>query len=194
MRGLLLPLARGALVQAAVLTFVLALNNFAVPAILQVKVFPAEVWVRFNTTFDSLAALLVSWPMVVTPLLLLIWFRTAKSRGRERKDRCRQNSFANNWARAGSGVCGVGTVLISSLAVGLPLVQLLSTGRTWSEFPAALAAGQMACWNSLYFALAAATLCVLLGLIGWRWPVGLALWLPFLVPGVLLGIALDRGV
>ena len=36
------------------LTFVLALNNFAVPAILQVKVFPAEMWVRFNTTFDTL--------------------------------------------------------------------------------------------------------------------------------------------
>src|SRR5437879_2240771 len=34
-RGLLWPLARTALAQAAVLTFVLALNNFAVPAILQ---------------------------------------------------------------------------------------------------------------------------------------------------------------
>ena len=54
-RGLLLPLARSALAQAAVLTFVLALNNFAVPAILQVKVFPAEMWVRFNTTFDTAA-------------------------------------------------------------------------------------------------------------------------------------------
>ena len=61
-RGLLLPLARTALAQAAVLTFVLALNNFAVPAILQVKVFPAEMWVRFNTTFDTAGALLLSWP------------------------------------------------------------------------------------------------------------------------------------
>jgi len=34
----------------------LALNNFAVPAILQVKVFPAEMWVRFNTTFDTQSA------------------------------------------------------------------------------------------------------------------------------------------
>ena len=41
-RWLLLPLARNALAQSAVVTFVLALNNFAVPAILQVKVFPMK--------------------------------------------------------------------------------------------------------------------------------------------------------
>src|SRR2546425_5844141 len=73
-RALLLPLARPALLQAAVLTFVLTLNNFAVPAILQVKVFPAEVWVRFNTSFDTLGALRLSWPLVAAPLLLLLWF------------------------------------------------------------------------------------------------------------------------
>src|SRR5215469_15897489 len=62
-RALLWPLGRTALAQAAVLTFVLALNNFAVPAILQVKVFPAELWVCFNTTFNSAAALQMSWPL-----------------------------------------------------------------------------------------------------------------------------------
>src|SRR5205807_4146541 len=70
-RALLFPLARTAIAQAAVLTFVLALNNFAVPAILQVKVFPAEMWVRFNTPFDPQAALRLSWPLVIAPLLLL---------------------------------------------------------------------------------------------------------------------------
>ena len=73
-RGLLWPLARTPLAQAAVLTFVLDMNNFAVPAILQVKVFPAEMWVRFNTTFDTAGALRLSWPLVVAPLLLLAWF------------------------------------------------------------------------------------------------------------------------
>src|SRR5690242_15685130 len=69
-RILLFPLARAALCQAAVLTFVLALNNFAVPAILQIKVFPAEMWVRFNTAFDTVGALKLSWPLIVGPLLL----------------------------------------------------------------------------------------------------------------------------
>src|SRR5439155_5259971 len=72
-RALLFPLARTSLAQAAVLTFVLALNNFAVPSILQVKVFPAEMWVRFNTNFDTLGALRLSWPLVVVPLLMIVW-------------------------------------------------------------------------------------------------------------------------
>src|ERR1051326_1528396 len=50
-RVLLLPMARGELTLAALVTFVLALNNFAVPAILQTKVLPDELWIRFNTTF-----------------------------------------------------------------------------------------------------------------------------------------------
>jgi ABC-type Fe3+ transport system permease subunit/DNA-binding beta-propeller fold protein YncE len=189
-RGLLLPLARGALTQAGVLTFVLALNNFAVPAILQVKVYPAEVWVRFNTTFDSLSAFLTSWPMVVTPLLLLIWFRHHQVAWPRLEGPVPARIFRQQLGRGWFWGSGVGTILISALALGLPLAQLLSTKRTWSEFPAAVAAGQAACWNSFYFAVAAATVCILLGLLGWRWPVGLALWLPFLVPGVLMGIAL----
>jgi ABC-type Fe3+ transport system permease subunit len=55
LRWLLMPVAKGELALAAVLTFVLALNNFAVPAILQTKVLPDEMWVQFNTKFDTLA-------------------------------------------------------------------------------------------------------------------------------------------
>jgi len=58
-----------------VLTFVLALNNFAVPAILQVKVFSAEVWLQFSTNFDYAAALRLSVPLVLAPLVLLLWLR-----------------------------------------------------------------------------------------------------------------------
>ena len=60
-RGLLWPLGRTALAQAAVLTFVLALNNFAVPAVLQVRVLPAEIWAErgaippMSTTLDSVS-------------------------------------------------------------------------------------------------------------------------------------------
>ena len=59
-RWLLWPMARVSLGQAAVLTFVLALNNFAVPAILQVKVFPAEMWIKFSANLDWRAALVLN--------------------------------------------------------------------------------------------------------------------------------------
>src|SRR5207245_9851780 len=74
-RWLLWPMARASLGLAAVLTFVLVLNNFAVPAILQVKVFPAEIWVRFSTNFSYKAALALSWPLLVAPLLPLLLLR-----------------------------------------------------------------------------------------------------------------------
>src|SRR5256885_15324512 len=73
-RAILWPIARQAVAQAAVLIFVLALNNFAVPAILQTKVFPDEVWIRFNTAFDTVGALRLSWPLVLVPLVALTLF------------------------------------------------------------------------------------------------------------------------
>jgi ABC-type Fe3+ transport system permease subunit/DNA-binding beta-propeller fold protein YncE len=192
MRGLLFPVARGALIQAAVLTFVLALNNFSVPAILQTKVFPAEVWVRFNTTFDSLGALQMSWPMVLTPLLLLFFFRRKEVAWPRLQGPVSAKLFRRQLGAGWSRFCGVCTVVIALLAVGLPLFQLASTRRTWTELPEAIAAGKMALWNSIFLAVVAATLCVVMGFIAPRAGrlVGAALWLPFLTPGVLVGIGL----
>ncbi len=137
-RGLLWPVGRGALAQAAVLTFVLAMNNFAVPAILQVKVFPAEMWVRFNTTFDTLGALRLSWPLVVAPLLLLLWFARRefpwpRTEGAVPARLFRQQ-LGLGWFWLGGGC----TILLCLLAVGLPVFQLASVKRTWTELPGAL--------------------------------------------------------
>jgi ABC-type Fe3+ transport system permease subunit/sugar lactone lactonase YvrE len=190
MRGLLLPSARSALLISSVLTFVLALNNFAVPSILQVKVFPAEVWVEFNTTFNTLGALKTSWPMIVAPLLVIallgkreiIWPRT-------------ESPVSSELFRSQLGVSlfrlsGVMAMLLVFLCVGLPLFQLASNSRTWEELPGALKAGQLSILNSAWLAAVSATLCVLPGFLGWRKSIGAILWLPFLIPGVLMGIVL----
>ena len=189
-RGLMLPIARGALTQAAVLTFVLALNNFAVPALLQVKVFPAETWVDFNATFDALGSLKTSWPMILLPILLLIWFRKREVAWPQVESQVTAKLFRQQLGKTWFRLCGLGTVLVLLVSLGLPLIQLMTTERTWSELPSAIAAGQSAMWNSFALAAASATLCVVLGLIGWRLPIGIALWVPFFVPGVLLGIGL----
>ena len=204
-RILLWPLGRTALAQAAVLTFVLALNNFAVPAILQVKVFPAELWVRFNTTFDTVAALQLSWPLVVAPLLLLLWFARREFPWPRTEGRVSAKLFRQQLGAGWFWFCGSGTVALCLLSVGLPVFQLASVNRTWTELPGALAAGQSALCNSLTFAALSAALVVGLALavgiqvaahstsfqsspcnslLGWL------SWLPFLVPGVLLGIGL----
>ena len=197
LRGLLLPLARAALVQATVLTLVLALNNFAVPAILQVKVFPAEMWVRFSTSFDTAGALRLSWPLVLAPLLLLLWLARGEIPWPRREGRVPAAQFRRQLGPRWFGAAAVLTGAVGCLSLGLPLLQLATAPRTWTELPGALAAGQSAVWSSFGFAAAAATLVLALGLLAarrrpspWRAALGWLLWLPFLIPGVLLGIGL----
>jgi ABC-type spermidine/putrescine transport system permease subunit II/DNA-binding beta-propeller fold protein YncE len=105
----------------------------------------------------------------------------------------------------GAGWCwfsGVTTVVLAILSVGLPLANLAWTKRTWMELPGAIAAGQEASWNSLIYAAASATVIVGLALITIHRPsihksvaagpslFGVLAWVPFFVPGILLGIAL----
>lgn len=203
-RGLLWPAGRSALSQAAVLTFVLALNNFAVPAILQVKVFPAEVWVRFTATLDAAGALRLSWPLVVGPMVLLLWLRRRDVPWPRLSGPASPRVFRRQLGPVWWLGCGALAVLVCLFSVALPVARLLAAPRTWSELPAAFAAGTGAVNHSFWCAAIAASLVVGLGLAGAAFQafgcrnrltrasqfLGWALWLPFLVPGVLLGIGL----
>ncbi len=190
LRWLLLPMARTALVQGAVLTFVLGFNNFAVPAILQVKVYPAELWVDFNTTFDNMAALRMCWPLLLVPMLLLFCFR-----GKEVGWSWRTNGVtAALWRRQLGASWWWGSAIISMIAivfsVCVPAWQLVGSTRTWHEFGTAFAAGQSALGHSLAFSVITASLVAVFALVTWRVKLDFFLWTAFFVPGVLLGIAL----
>ena len=189
-RWLLVPMARGALGQALGLTFVLALNNFAVPAILQTRVFPAEVWVSFNTTYDYLAAARLSVPLVLAPLALLIWLKQGEIAWPRIAGPASPQLLRRQLGDGLFVLCGVAAGIVFSLSVGLPTGQLLSASGTWLQFASALSAGWSACLNSFALSALTASFTVLAGLATWRWRVGVFLWLPFLVPGVLLGVAL----
>jgi len=198
-RWLLWPMARVSLGQAAALTFVLALNNFAVPAILQVKVFPAEVWVKFSANFDSLGALALSWPMIIAPVGLLLLLHRAEivwpREGREPAAHTVRRQLGSWWFW-GCGIIGAAALVLS---VALPLLQILAERRTWTELPTVVRAVPGVIWNSLGLSAGAASACVLIALacqsatlranrgsvaLGWL------LWLPLLMPGVLLGVGL----
>lgn len=188
-RWLLLPSAQNAIIQSAVLTFVLALNNFAVPAILQVKVFPAETWVSFNTKFDYFEALRLGWPMILCPLLLLIVFRSNSVSFAWRSQGCSGALFRRS---LGNGLFAFATfiaILVIVVSLGIPLAQLGGSARTRHEFLPALEAGQSAVTYSLLFAGLTATAVLLFALITWRLRLQEILWIPFFIPGVLLGIA-----
>jgi iron(III) transport system permease protein len=197
-RWLLWPMARNHVVLASVLTFVLALNNFAVPAILQVKVFPAEMWVRFSTNyflttegkFDYVSAVQLTWPLILAPAVLLIVLRGVRIRWPSEQGPAGAQAVRRQLGRGWFWVSATMTIATMAFSVGLPIAQLLLARRTWIELPNVLHASPGLVWNSCSFAATAATACVVVGLATWRLPVGAFLWLPFLVPGVLLGIAL----
>jgi iron(III) transport system permease protein len=190
LRWLLLPMARAALAQSAILTLVLTLNNFAVPAILQVKVFPSEVWVRFNTTFDYKAAMELSWPLVLAPAILLLCFRRGDIswswQSNPASARALRRQLGAAWHRGGAVVAAA----LAGFSLGVPFWQLAGSPKTWRQFQPALAAGHLAIGHSIAYAAIAATLVVVLALLTWRWRLDSTLWLPFFIPGVLLGIAL----
>ena len=190
LRWLLLPVARAEILQAAILTLVLALNNFAVPAILQVKVFPAEVWVRFNTTFDYAGALELSWPLVLAPLILMLCFRGGDNswswHSNPATARALRRQLGARWHWAG----GVTALALAGFSLGVPVWQLAGNPKTWREFLPAFAAGHSAIFHSLLFSGVSATIVVAIALLTWRMRLDSALWLPFFMPGVLLGIGL----
>jgi iron(III) transport system permease protein len=190
LRWLLLPMARAALVQSAILTFVIALNNFAVPAILQVKVFPVEVWVRFNTTFDYASALRLSWPLVLAPLLLVLCCRGGDNSWSWQSDPAAARALRRQLGAAWHGSGAVAAVALGAFSLVVPLWQLAGNGMTCRQLWPAWCASRPAMAHSVEFAVLSATAVVALALLTWRAPLGAALWAPFFVPGVLLGIAL----
>jgi len=107
-------------------------HNFAVPAILQVKVFPAEVWVRFNTSFDTLGALRLSWPLVLGR-----WGRCSASHGASFSGHDWKDLFASAIAAATGPelvlVCGACTVLVCCWRSAWPLLRTVLPQTTWTE-------------------------------------------------------------
>jgi len=187
LRRVLLPSAWAPLRQALMITWVLALGNFAIPAILQVNVFPAELWVRFNTNFDFGGAAWFSLPLVVPPLALVIWLRRRPLRWSRLEPSIPAASLRQRmggWWQGAAGVAG----LVLGLGVVMPLIELARSPRTWTELPSAWAASTEALGASFRLATSTAVVVAGLGMATWRWAAGQVLWLLWLVPGVLLGV------
>jgi iron(III) transport system permease protein len=188
-KDLLLPGSRMAMAQSAALVFVLAMNQFSIPAILQVKVYPAELWVQFNTTFNSVEALKLSWPMLVFPLLLIALLARKPISWPQGLREWNHKNFRRLIGSFRWVAISVSTGLIV-LAFVLPLGQLVFSAGTWAHLSSAFAAGQGAFWQSLILAAGAAVLVLFLGWPASRSRWGALMWPFFFLPGVLIGILL----
>lgn len=192
LRGLLLPAARAELTVAAAITLTLALANFTVPVLFQVRVFTEEFWIRFNTQFDLAGALRATWPLLLAPAGLF-WLLRRNEVAWPRLHRAGLPPMLahqlGGW-RHSSLTFAVGWLL---LALAFPLGRLAVSARTWTELPGAVAAGHAALLNTLVTAFGTATVVTALALgftaVG-AFCIGRLAWVPFLLPGVFLGVAL----
>jgi iron(III) transport system permease protein len=188
--ALLWPQARTAIAQSAGLIFVLALNQFSVPTILQVRIYPEELWVRFNTTFNFNEALTLSWPMLFFPLLLvasLVKRPIQWPRGLRDWNAAEFRRKLGGSLRVVTMIAAGGVLLLS---LGLPLGQLLFAKTTWSKLVSAWTANRTIAFQSIMVASVPAV-ATLAG--GWmlsrtRW--GVVFWPLYFLPGVLLGMGL----
>ena len=194
-RAVLLPLGRSEWWIAATVVFVLAVANFTVPVLFQVRVFTEAFWIRFNTQFDAPGALAVGWPLWVLPFVFLLlgrWRSWAWPRFELAPSASVWRQALGGWVGVSRFVAGLGLALL----IGIPLGTWVVSVRTWTELPGAAAAGWGAMLNSVWTAVVPATAGVVLAVVGRglgrrpsRW-----LWWPFLMPGIVLAVMLVRAV
>ena len=185
-RAVLWPGARREAVTAAAIIFVLAVAQFSLPAILQVKVVPFEVWLRFSTDFNIPAALTAGWPLILPAALLVLWKRPAVIAWNRESGRQLVPGLKLGWLGRFAACV---TFLLIALGFVFPVFDLVISRRSWTELPGAAAASA----GAVGYSLLTATLAASFGLVcAWglrKQPFGRFGWLGFLMPGVVFGIA-----
>ena len=189
-RSLLLPMTLPAALQSGLVVFALAFNNIAVPAILQVKVFPAQFWVQFSTSYNFALAWQYGWVLAALPLGLLLLLRGRAVAWPWESQGVPAEVLHDRLGQALIGTVATVAWLFVGLSVLLPLGHLLFDTRTWTDILDAVRAGKRAVWNSFWYSAATATLVSALGFVAVRWTALRLGWLLFFLPGVLLGVVL----
>jgi len=198
LRWLLWPAARAAAGLAALLIFVLSFNQFSIPVILQVPVYPEELWLALTTRLNEEGAWAAAVPMMVLPAVFLVLVRRREFSWPRESGSSTQlilaRQLGHGWCRAATAA----TVMLLVAGLGVPLGRLLWTGRTWEELPKLLRAAPDVAANSFIYAFVPATVAVVLTLAlwakSWRGKGGWVLWLLFFLPGVLMGRAVIFGL
>ncbi len=188
--GMLWPQMQRPLAWGALLAFGLAVNNLAVPGILQVRVLAEEVFVRFNADLRWGRAMQIGAPLLVAAVFLAFCVR-----GRDFGWSGRSRDFSNRWMRRRLGVwilgcSGAGVMAALGLGLLVPLGWLALSQETWRDFGESLAVSWLAIFYSVLFAALGALGSVVFGVL-LRAVVGVRFfWALFLAPGTLVGAGL----
>lgn len=161
-----LPLAAPGVFAAALVIFVLAISEFGVPGLLQVRVYTTEVFTAFAAMYDFTRAIVLTTPLLLLSVTvaalaaMLLGDRLVTGR----RGTGTTPHFLHAWRPAASAA----SVFILLMALGLPIVMLLREALEARSLTAALRGSGEAIVNSLRISAIGATAVV-----------GLALWLGY---------------
>ncbi|MCX8108069.1 MAG: ABC transporter permease subunit, partial [Verrucomicrobiae bacterium] len=166
------------------------MNNFAVPAVLQVKVLPVEVYVLANTTLDYMGALVMSWPLVLGPLLLLAVLRAKQINWSWRTAETCPAVWKRSVGRTWFAICGMACGIVGILSVIVPVAEPIRNADTWRVINSTWLASSEVVVRSACVAAIGGLLILLVGSLLSRISGGFFSWVLFLIPGVVFGIVL----
>lgn len=162
--GITVPLVLPGVLLGALLVFVIALGEFAVPMFLRYDVYAVESFTRFAAFYQPEAAAAAAVPLGLVVLTLVAVERWLL---RDRTYEVRLAGSSAEALRAPLGrlrlfVCG-GVVVTGAAMVGLPLGSLAARSADLVAYSQAVARGWDAILRSLAYALTGATVLTLLG-------------------------------
>jgi iron(III) transport system permease protein len=196
---IVLPLAAPIIWAAGGFLFLLTLNDYSVPSLFSLNVYPLEIFAEYSAHAQPVRALLLSLPLLVITLSVIIFSQSAfrnAALARSQRPFTGVNNF--RFSRFFS-LLQLGAVLLLVLQIGIPLVSLVLSLESWQGLFSA--AGFLAREGSFSFLVAgAATLLCLPPALSIAWEMSHsgtrshAAWLlatiPLSIPAPLIGIGL----
>jgi iron(III) transport system permease protein len=150
-----LPLAAPAVVAAALVIFVLAVSEFGIPGLLQVRVYTTEVFTAFAARYDFSRAILLAVPLLL--LCVAVAAIAAVVLGDRLVTTRRTTGVSPVLLAAWRWPALVAALLVIAVAVGLPVVILVGEALDARSLAAALGGSGQAIARSLILSAVGAT-------------------------------------
>jgi ABC-type Fe3+ transport system permease subunit len=188
---------RREIVAAFLLGLALSLGNFAVPHVMQCRLYPIEIYMRLANYHDQAGALSASLPLVGLVLLAAGLMAVAW----RRSDRVLPSvAMPSAWPLGRwTWLAGLSLFVYFGLVILLPLAALVYECRSPGDFLAEVRAAAPETENTLWIAAAAALAACVAGLIVGTWSArrrhrlaDLAAIVPIGLPAMVVGLAYSR--
>lgn len=195
--GLLLPLLGPYVVVCAVFVFLLSLLNFTVPSLLQVGIYPVEIYVQFNVSYDAGAAAAQALPLVgIGGMALLVagcMFRRLPI-----KNEAELRAITPPVIGKSVGALAIFSGVVILLSVVMPIGVIAFRSLPLDTYAEAWQTGKEELFTSVATAFVGATVMTIIAVVmahaihtgGWGRNVGRLSFLPFLLSGPVIAIAL----